>query len=79
MKLDAFDVLVGLRLSIVRRAMDMLVLHFGDITELPSGKGTIGAYALHVQCPWRFDGPIGTVTGRDERWTYAGPGECPAN
>jgi hypothetical protein len=78
-KLDAFDVLVGLRLSIIRRAADMLVLHFGDIRAHPSGEGTIGAYALHVQCPWRLDGPNGTVTGRDDLWVYAGPGERPQN
>jgi hypothetical protein len=77
MKGNAFDVLVGLRLSIVRRAADMLVLHFGDIRPHPSGEGTIGAYALHVQCPWRFDGPAGTVTGRDDLWEYVGPGERP--
>jgi hypothetical protein len=79
MQLDAFDVLIGLRLSIVRRAADMLVLHFGDIRPHSSGEGTVGAYALHVQCPWRFDGPSGTVTGRDDLWVYAGPGERPEN
>src|SRR6185503_177896 len=31
MRLDAFDVLIGLRLSIVRRGADMLILHFGNI------------------------------------------------
>ena len=77
MQLNAFDVLIGLRLSIVRRAADMLVLHFGDIRVLPAGDGSIGAYALHIQCPWRFDGPAGTVTGRDDLWEYAGPGKRP--
>jgi hypothetical protein len=79
MQLNSFDVLIGLRLSLVRRAADMLVLHFGDVRAHPSGEGTIGAYALHVQCPWRFDGPSGTVTGRDDLCEYAGPGECPPN
>ena len=79
MALNAFDVLIGLRLSIVRRAADMLVLHFGDIRPHASGTGTVGAYALHVQCPWRFDGPSGTITGRDDLWDYAGPGERPPN
>src|SRR5262245_15811696 len=77
MQPSGFDALIGLRLSIVRRAADMLVLHFGDIRA--SGDGTVGAYALHVQCPWRFDGLGGTVTGRDDLWDYAGPGERPAN
>jgi len=75
----AFDVLVGLRLSIVRRAADMLVVHFGEIRPHHSGRGTVGQYALHVQCPWRFDGPLGTVTGRSDLWEYAGPGEEPEN
>src|SRR5262249_18412894 len=70
-----FEVLIGLRLSIVRRAADMLVLHFGKIRA--RGEGSVADYALHVQCPWRFDGPGGTVTGRDDLWEYAGPGERP--
>jgi hypothetical protein len=77
MQLSAFDVLIGLRLSIIRRAADMLVLHFGDIRSHESGSGTVGAYALHVQCPWRIDGPVETLTGRDDLWEYAGPGEEP--
>ncbi|HXW27217.1 MAG TPA: hypothetical protein VEK73_20900 [Xanthobacteraceae bacterium] len=72
-----FDVLIGLRLSIVRRAADMLVLHFGAIRPHASGVGTVGDYAFHIQCPWRFDGPLGTITGRDDLWEYAGPGERP--
>ncbi|MGC1349900.1 MAG: hypothetical protein WA858_08970 [Xanthobacteraceae bacterium] len=60
MPLNAFAPLIGLRLSIVRRAAEMLVLHFGDIRVLPARQGSIGAYALHIQCPWRFDGPDGT-------------------
>src|SRR5262249_40376687 len=77
--MNAFDVLIGLRLSIVRRAADMLVLHFGDVRAHPSGEGTVGDYALHVQCSWRLDGPAGTVTGQGDLWEYAGPGERPRN
>ena len=79
MNLNAFDVLVGLRLSIVRRAADMLVLHFGTIRPHSSGEGTVADHALHVQCPWRMDSPKATVTGRDDLWEYAGPGERPPN
>ncbi len=79
MQPKAFEVLIGLRLSIVRRAADMLVLHFDDIRAHSSGEGTVADYALHVQCPWRFDGPNGTVTGREDLWVYAGPGERPPN
>src|SRR6266516_3307006 len=78
-RLSPFDVLIGLRLSIIRRAADMLVLHFGPIRRHPSGTGTVADYALHVQCPWRLDGPNGTVTGRDDLWEYAGPGQRPLN
>ena len=74
---NGLEVLVGLRLSIIRRAADMLVLHFGTVRPHPSGEGTVGNQALHVQCPWRLDGPIGIVTGRDDLWVYAGPGEQP--
>jgi hypothetical protein len=76
---DAFEVLTGLRLSIVRRAADMLMLHFGDVRPHQSGSGTVGAYALHVQCPWRLDGPDRTITGSSDLWAYAGSGEHPAN
>jgi hypothetical protein len=47
MQLNAFDVLIGLRLSIIRRAADMLVLHFGTIRPHLSGEGTLAEYALH--------------------------------
>ena len=79
MQLNNFDVLIGLRLSIIRRAADMLVLHFGPIRPHPSGEGTVADYALHVQCPWRIDSPNGTLTGRDDLWEYAGPGKRPKN
>jgi hypothetical protein len=79
MQLSAFDVLIGLRLSIVRRAADMLVLHFGDVRAHQSGSGTVGAYALHVQGPWRLDGPREIITGRGDLWDYAGPGERPVS
>lgn len=55
----------------------MLVLHFGDIRPHRSGKGTVGDFALHVQCSWRFDGPSGIVTGRDDLWDYGGPQKRP--
>jgi len=79
MQLNSFDVLIGLRLSIIRRAADMLGLHFGPIRPHASGEGTVADYALHIQCPWRIDSPGGTFTGRDDLWEYAGPGERPSN
>ena len=61
--------LIGLELSIARRAADMRVLHFGQIRKVE--KGTVGDYALHIQCPWRLEGPQGTVTGRLDLWEPA--------
>ncbi len=46
--------LLGLPISIARDAADMKVFHFGKIRPHPSGKGTVGEFALHVQCPWRL-------------------------
>ncbi|NML33063.1 hypothetical protein [Paraburkholderia antibiotica] len=50
--------LVGLDLSGVGYAADMLTLQFGPIREAPSRRGTIrhiGLWALHVQCDWRLE------------------------
>lgn len=71
MENSPFDELKGLRLTIVRRVVDMLVAHFGPIRPHRSGEGTIGSWALHVQCPWRFEGPMGTITGSSDLWAYA--------
>lgn len=77
--MTGLDVLIGLWLCIIRHAADMLVLQFGTVRPHRSGRGTVGDYALHIQCPWRFDAPGGTVTGRSDLWEYAGPGERPTN
>jgi hypothetical protein len=61
--------LIGLKLSIARRAADMRVLHFGRIRAVKDG--TTGDYALHIQCPWRLEGPQGIVTGRSDLWEPA--------
>ncbi len=53
--------LVGLRLSLARRAASMRVLHFGRVSEVEGG--TVGEYALHLRCPWRIEGPGGILTG----------------
>jgi hypothetical protein len=47
----------------------MRVFHFGEIREVD--RGTIGQYALHIQCPWRIDGPNGIITGRLDLWEHA--------
>jgi hypothetical protein len=62
----ALQPLVGLRLSIARNAAGMRIFHFGAIRPHRTGKGTVGAYALHLQCPWRIVGPDGIVTGSSD-------------
>jgi hypothetical protein len=54
--------LVGLKLSRMARAADMRTLQFGNTVDRIGG-GVVGEYALHIQCPWRLDGPTGIVTG----------------
>lgn len=55
---QALSALVGRRLSIWRRAANMLVLHFGQVTR--EDDKSWGEFALHVQCPWRLlkDGAV---------------------
>ena len=64
----AFAPLVGLSFSIARRGGAMRVFHFGDIVEHEVGSS--GEMALHLQCPWRLDGPLGTITGSDDIWLH---------
>ncbi len=66
--------LVGQKLSIARRAADLRGFHFGLVTPLPDG-GDSGQLVLHLQCPWRIDGPRGIVTGRSDLWEPADPRE----
>lgn len=56
--------LVGLKLAIARRAADLCNFQFGAIRKVEDG--TVGDYALHIQCPWRIEGPDGIVTGRSD-------------
>jgi len=58
--------LKGLPLSIAHRAADMRVFHFGRVTV--TEKGSVGEFALHIQCPWRIEGSQGIVTGRSDLW-----------
>lgn len=65
--------LIGLKWAIARRAADMRVLHFGQITtgekRTPQGSTrqvSQGEFALHIQCPWRIESLDGIVTGRTD-------------
>ncbi len=67
--------LVGRRLSIAWRAADMRMFHFGHVTVYEDGSGSAGEFALHVQCPWRIEGPDGIVTGGSDLWEPANPND----
>jgi hypothetical protein len=64
--LEHLTPVVGLSLSIARRAADMRVFHFGKVSEVAGG--SVGEIALHIQCPWRIEGREGVVTGRSDLW-----------
>lgn len=63
--------LVGLQLTIARRAGAMRNFHFGPVR--PVERGNAGEYALHIQCPWRLDSLQGVVTGWTDIWYHPGP------
>lgn len=58
--------LIGLRLSASWRAADMRVFHFGTMNR--RNGGSVGEFALHIQCSWRIDGRDAIVTGRSDLW-----------
>ncbi len=61
--------LIGLKLSIARRAASMSNFQFGEVHKVDGG--TVGEYALHVDCPWRLEGPHSIVTGWLDLWEPA--------
>lgn len=61
--------LSGMRLMAVTRAADMATFYFQRPGLEPGG------YSLHVQCPWRLEGPSGVITGRGDLWKPANPGD----
>jgi hypothetical protein len=51
-------VLVGLEVSWVSHAVDMLTMQFGPQRQYTTSRGTTlegGAWALHVQCDWQIE------------------------
>jgi hypothetical protein len=58
------SVLIGLPLTIARRAASMRVLHFGEVSDFEDG--TVGEFALHIQCPWRIEKDNQIVTGSSD-------------
>lgn len=54
---EAIQPLTGLRLSKVGAAADMLWVQFGDLQKVTTRaglEGSVGEWALHLQCPWRI-------------------------
>src|SRR5262245_25387132 len=62
----ALSQIIGLPLTAVRRAADMRTFQFGTLRAVD--RGSVGEFALHVQCPWRIEGPDGIVAGRLDLW-----------
>jgi len=78
------DVLKGLKLQYIGNVLDMLTLGFGPLKRRISKVGpykgqqqTVAKFRLHIQCPWRLDGPKTTITGRYDYFIYSGPGKEP--
>jgi len=64
--LTSLSQIIGLQLTAARRAADMRTFQFGTLRAVE--RGSVGGFALHVQCPWRIEGPDGIVTGRMDLW-----------
>lgn len=63
---EALAQVVGLPLTAFRRAADMRTIQFGQLRTVE--RGSVGDFALHIQCPWRIEGPQGIITGRADLW-----------
>lgn len=63
---QSLSVLIGLPLSAAYSQAAMKSFHFGPLRPhpTPGAKGIVGAYALHVQCPWRIVTRDRIVTGK---------------
>jgi tetratricopeptide (TPR) repeat protein len=60
--------LIGLQLSIARRAANMRNFQFGTVR--PYQGGTIGDYALHIQGAWRLENDKEILTGSADLWEW---------
>lgn len=65
--------LIGLRLALTRNIVAAKNFQFGSIRAVKNG--TVGEYALHIACSWRFVNAAGEiVTGAGDR--YRPPSSC---
>lgn len=74
----ALSQLVGLPFLYAGAAGTLLWVHFGDEVEIPDMRGgarTVGAWALHIDCPWRITGLDGVLTGSGDYWEPPALGE----
>lgn len=60
--------ILNLPLTIARDAGNMKNFQFGAIRPHPSGKGTVGGFALHIQCPWRIVATDHIITGSTDHY-----------
>lgn len=68
---QALAVLIGLPLFAARRLPGMEAFQFGaerEVVDLFNHRGTVGTYALHVQCTWRITDPTGILVGWNDRY-----------
>jgi hypothetical protein len=63
---EAFAPVIGLRLSLARHS-GLTVFHFGEVRPVDGG-GTVGQFALHIQCPWRIAATDRIITGSPDYW-----------
>ena len=66
--------LIALPLAIARDAGNMKNFQFGTVRPHPDAPGSIGQYALHIQCPWRLVGSEGIFTGSADYYEPAESG-----
>ena len=59
------QVLVGLPMSVTRRAANIRGFHFGPL------RGSSGTYLLHIQCAWRLEQEGAIVTGSGDLYRPA--------
>lgn len=73
----ALTKLIGLDVAAAHRAADMRMFHFGAmrpaapsriLSRVNKPRGTVGEFALHIQCPWRLETENEILTGRSDLW-----------
>ena len=67
---EALKQLLGLSISDIKFAEAMPMLAFGELKTVTFGKRgrtkQVGAYALHIECPWRLTREQSILVGSDD-------------